>query len=97
MPVKKQIFAALLLAFSLITTLSACSAKKIDPYTMDEKEAIVWLKQNNISVPSELNGPELGKFVVEIVQGHKAGRDMSLPISYEVTVKFVQEIQHHLE
>lgn len=91
---KIGVLAAILVSMSL--AVSACTPKKIDPYNMNETEALVWLKENNITVPPELKDAQIGKLVINVAKGHQAGLDMSLPISYQVTAEFIREIQNHL-
>lgn len=97
MKAKKPLIGLFLLILLIVGTASSCAVKKIDPYTMTAPEAIVWLKENNIAIPPEINNPQIGELVIEVAKNHKAGVDMSLSISYEVTAKFIQEIQKHLE
>lgn len=99
MRAKKQTAGLLILILILVGSAltSSCTVKKIDPYTMNETEALVWLKENDIAIPPEIDGIQIGKLVVDVVKGHQAGLDMSAPISYEVTARFIQAIQYRLD
>ena len=94
---KKEVISLLLLIIIFIGMFTGCTAKKIDPYTMNETEALIWLKENDIEIPPEIDSPHIGELVVAVAKSHKEGWDMSLAISYEVTVKFIQDIQKHLK
>lgn len=94
---KKEVSGLLLLIIIFTGVITSCTTRKIDPYTMNETEALIWLKEKDIEIPPEIDNPHIGELVVAVAKGHKEGRNMSLAISYEVTVKFIQKIQDHLK
>ncbi len=64
---------------------------------MNKKEAVIWVKQNKIEIPDDLNNKWLGETILSVIKAHKEGYRASNAISYNKTRDFMREIEKKLD
>ena len=89
------------LVLVIMLLLTGCvkneEARCIDQHSVDLKPEDVqdWLADKNVEVPKDLASQiDVSMFVVDVLNAAADGIDRSAPVSYDVTIKFIQDIQH---
>ncbi len=82
----------------LLSIFSACASRGAKSvYDMNKKEAVIWVKQNKIEIPDDLNNKWLGETILSVIKAHKEGYRASNAISYNKTRDFMREIEKKLD
>lgn len=94
---KRFILIIFVIAITGISNISCSPTISTDVYKMNDQEAIVWVRANDIEVPKDLDNEGLGETILIVIKAHKEGYRASNGISYDVTRDFMRAIENKLD